>query len=64
VALLCCIIVCFAIVADIAGKWSGTIRTPDGNDLKIIYMFKVDGNTLTGTATGDGDATPIDSGKN
>jgi hypothetical protein len=59
IALVCC----FMVIADLSGKWSGMLRTPDGNDLKIIYIFKVDGNTLTGTAQGDGDATPIDSGK-
>jgi hypothetical protein len=62
-ALVCCFMVCLAVIADLSGKWSGILRTPDGNDLKIIYVFKVDGDKLTGTAQGDGDATPIDSGK-
>jgi len=62
-ALVCFITVCFALIADMTGKWTGTVRTPDGNDLQIYYVFKVDGDKLTGTAKGDGDATPIDSGK-
>ena len=62
-ALVCCFMICFAAIADLSGKWTGTIKTPDGNDLKIYYVFKVDGNKLTGTATGDGSPTPIDNGK-
>jgi hypothetical protein len=62
-AFVCCFMICFAVIADLSGKWTGTIRTPDGNDLKINYVFKVDGENLTGTAQGDGDATAIDSGK-
>lgn len=62
-ALICCFTVCLAAIVDMTGKWTGTIRTPDGNDLQIYYVFKVDGNKLTGTAKGDGDATQIDSGK-
>lgn len=62
-ALVCCFMVCFAAIADLSGKWTGMIKTPDGNDLRINYVFKVDGDKLTGTAQGDGDPTPIDSGK-
>jgi hypothetical protein len=62
-ALVCCFMVCLAAIADLSGKWTGMIKTPDGNDLKINYVFKVDGNKLTGTAQGDGQPAPIDSGK-
>jgi hypothetical protein len=62
-ALICCFIVCLAVAADLNGKWTGIIKTPDGNDLQINYVFKVDGDKLTGTAQGDGDPAPIDSGK-
>ncbi len=63
VALLCCLMVTFAVVADMSGKWTGKIMTPDGNALQINYVFKVDGDKLTGTAQGDGEPAPIDSGK-
>jgi hypothetical protein len=62
-ALVCCLMICFAAIADLSGKWTGTITTPDGNALQIHLVFKVDGDKLTGTAQGDGDPMPIDSGK-
>jgi hypothetical protein len=62
-AFVCCFMVCFAAIADLSGKWTGMIKTPDGNDLRINYVFKVDGDKLTGTAQGDGSPTSIDSGK-
>jgi hypothetical protein len=62
VASVCCLLVCLAAVADMSGKWTGKITTPDGNELQINYVFKVDGDKLTGTAQGDGSPTAIDSG--
>jgi hypothetical protein len=62
-ALLCCFMICFAIVADITGKWSGTIVTPDGQDIPVTYNFKVDGDKLTGTADSPQGTVPIDEGK-
>ncbi|WP_295673633.1 hypothetical protein [uncultured Mucilaginibacter sp.] len=62
-ALVCCIMVCFAAIADMTGKWTGMLKTPDGNDLQINFIFTVDGDKLTGTAQGDGDPVPIDSGR-
>jgi hypothetical protein len=62
-ALACCFMICLAVIADLSGKWTGTLKTPDGNDLQINFVFKVDGDKLTGTAQGDGDPVPIDSGK-
>jgi hypothetical protein len=62
-ALLCCFMVCFAIVADLTGKWTGTITTPDGQQLPVTYTFKADGTTLTGTAESPAGVVPIDNGK-
>ena len=62
-ALLCCFIVCFALIADISGKWSGTIATPDGQDIPVTYNFKVDGEKLTGTADSPQGSVTIDDGK-
>ena len=50
-ALVCCILVCFAIAADLAGKWTGTLKTPDGNEIPLTYTFKTDGGNLSGTAS-------------
>ncbi|MBS1524495.1 MAG: glycoside hydrolase [Bacteroidetes bacterium] len=63
-ALLCCFLVCLsAAITDISGKWTGPITTPDGNQLQLNYVFKVDGDTLTGTGQGDGQPTDIKEGK-
>jgi hypothetical protein len=62
-ALICCFMVCLAVVADITGKWSGTIVTPDGQDIAVTYNFKVDGSKLTGTADSPQGTVPIDDGK-
>ncbi|HEY8782128.1 MAG TPA: hypothetical protein VIM16_10960 [Mucilaginibacter sp.] len=60
-ALVCCFMVCFAIVADLAGKWSGTLKTPDGNEIPLTYTFKTDSGKLTGITSGpQGDITITD----
>lgn len=55
-------LICFAVVADLTGKWAGSIKTPNG-DFPIKYTFKVDGEVLTGTADAPGGAIPITDGK-
>jgi len=61
--LLCCFVVCFAIVAGLAGKWTGTLKTPDGNEIPLTYNFKVDSGKVTGTAETPQGAVTIDDGK-
>jgi len=65
VALVCCFVVCFAIIADLSGKWTGNVKGPDGSDIALTYVFKVDGDKLTGNVqqNGDSGAAQIDSGK-
>src|SRR4051794_7167004 len=49
--------------ADVDGKWSGSISTPNG-DVTVAFDFKSDGSALTGTQTGpDGGAIAIKNGK-
>ena len=49
--------------ADVDGKWTGTLTTP-GGDVPIAFVFKADGDKLTGTMTGmDGMLLPIANGK-
>jgi hypothetical protein len=62
-ALVCCFMVCLAIVADLNGKWTGTIKTPDGNEVPVTYNFKVDSNKLTGTAESPQGTVTVDDGK-
>jgi hypothetical protein len=63
-ALLFCFVVCLATaVTDLSGKWSGSIKTPDGDDFALIYIFHVDGNKLTGTVNAQGEEMQINDGK-
>ena len=52
-----------AFAADIDGKWTGSISTPNG-DLPQTFTFKADGATLTGSLEFmPGMAIPITEGK-
>jgi hypothetical protein len=62
-ALVCCFMVCFAIAATLAGKWTGTLKTPDGNEFPLTYVFKTDSGKLTGTAASPNGEVPITDGK-
>src|ERR1700683_4551743 len=41
--------VSIAFAADLNGKWHGNLKTQDGNDLTVAFVFKVNGKKLTGT---------------
>jgi len=52
-----------ASAADIAGTWKASIETPNGT-FESTYVFKVDGNKVTGTISmGQMDEVPISEGK-
>ena len=52
-----------AFAADIDGKWTGSLDTPNG-PVQVNYTFKADGATLTGsTSAPDGSPVPIKDGK-
>jgi hypothetical protein len=52
-----------AMGADVDGKWTGNIDTPNGA-VQVGFTFKADGGTLTGSTTGpDGAELPIKKGK-
>lgn len=52
-----------AFAADIDGKWTGSLDTPNG-PVAVAYTFKADGTTLTGsTDSPDGTTLPITNGK-
>jgi hypothetical protein len=63
VALVCCIMVCFAIAAGLAGKWTGTLKTPDGNEIPLTYVLKTDSGKLSGTAATPEGEVPITDAK-
>jgi hypothetical protein len=52
-----------AFAADLDGKWTGSIDTPNG-PVDLTYQLKADGKTLTGTTSGpDGTPIPLKDGK-
>jgi hypothetical protein len=48
--------------ADITGKWTGKMETPNGSR-DVNMTFKVDGAALTGSVSGRNGDTPIENGK-
>jgi hypothetical protein len=61
--LVCSFMVCLAAFADLAGKWTAIIRMGDGNEIAITYIFKTDGEKLTGTVISPNGELPIYDGK-
>lgn len=63
-ALVCCFIISIAaVIADVNGKWVGSVAGPDGNSIDLTYNFKIDGDKLIGTAEAQGIELKLDSGK-
>ena len=58
------LLACVSVMAhDVDGKWAGTMTTP-GGDANVVFSFKADGATLTGTTAGpDGAEVKIADGK-
>ncbi|MBS1532975.1 MAG: hypothetical protein JSU01_21930 [Bacteroidetes bacterium] len=59
---------CFAVflaaaIADMSGKWKGSLKDPDGNDHQFHLVFNVNGDKLTGTAQAEGNPLDINDGK-
>jgi len=57
------LLACIAAAADISGKWRAEFNTPDGEKRVNTFVFKVDGDKLTGTVAGTQDEAPIQDGK-
>ena len=47
---------------EIAGTWKASFETPNGN-FETTFVFKVDGDKLTGTVSGPGGDQAISEGK-
>lgn len=57
------LLVSAAFAADVDGKWTGTMDTPNGN-VPVGFTFKADGAKLDGSTTGpDGKEVKIADGK-
>ncbi|MEP6728471.1 MAG: glycoside hydrolase [Bacteroidota bacterium] len=64
VALVLSFMVCLAFaLSDLNSKWTGSLKTPDGNEIPLSFTFKVDGDKLSGTGTGPNGEIPITDGK-
>ena len=64
ILLACCVAFAMAAVfAGLNGKWSCVLNAPTGDQYPINYIFKIDGEKLTGTLETNGETVPIDSGK-
>lgn len=48
--------------AEIDGKWKTTIKGPDG-DMELVFVFKADGATLTGSIVTPMGEMPFTNGK-
>ncbi|MXV51027.1 glycoside hydrolase [Pedobacter sp. HMF7647] len=53
----------FAAITDITGKWTGAVLGPDGNSYNLTYVFKIDGENLTGTSDNTLGINAIEHGK-
>jgi hypothetical protein len=52
-----------AFAADVTGKWTGQVPGRGGEAREATFMFKVDGDKLTGTMSGPQGDRPISEGK-
>ncbi|WP_214069952.1 hypothetical protein [Mucilaginibacter sp. dw_454] len=59
----CSFIACFAAITGLNGKWTGSVKITQEDELSLVYNFKVDGNKLSGTVESpDGNELPIADG--
>ena len=52
-----------ALAADVTGKWNATAPSPDGQAMELVFAFKVDGTTLSGSVQSPMGEMPIVNGK-
>ena len=62
-ALLLCFGAAFAWFADVNGKWTANLKTPDGNEFALNYNLKSDGSVLTGTVESPQGSVELADGK-
>ena len=62
-ALVCLVMIAAVAIADMSGKWIGSLKDPEGNDHTLHLVFKIDGEKLTGTAQAEGEPLNIEEGK-
>jgi hypothetical protein len=62
--LLCCFLAGFGTIANLNlnGKWTGLLKTDQGDEYPLVYTFKIDGDQLTGIAKTPKGDMPINDG--
>ncbi len=60
--LLCCFLAGFATIANLNGKWTGLLKTDQGDEYPLVYNFKISGDQLSGTAKTPKGDMPINDG--
>ena len=63
VATLACLMVTTAFAANVDGKWTASMPGRQGNTMEVTFVFKADGNTLTGTMSNPRGESEIKDGK-
>jgi hypothetical protein len=61
--LLCCFLAGFGTIANLNGKWTGLLKTDQGDEYPLLYNFTINGDQLTGTAKTPKGDMPINDGK-
>jgi hypothetical protein len=51
------------IAAGIEGNWTATMKSPDGNEMELNFVFKMDGEKLTGSVVTPNGDMPISNTK-
>lgn len=60
---LCLMISVAGFAANIDGTWVGNFKTPDGNEMPLTFVFKMDGEKLTGFVQSPGGEIAITNSK-
>jgi hypothetical protein len=63
VAVLVLLTAASAFAGDVTGRWNASVPSPDGQAMELVFTFKVDGTTLTGTVQSPMGDVPISEGK-
>lgn len=63
IACLALALVAVLTAADISGKWSGEVPGRGGQTAAATFVFKVDGEKVTGAMTGPQGEMPLQDGK-
>ena len=60
--LLCCFLAGFGSIESLNGKWTGTLKTDQGDEYPLLYNFVINGTKLSGTAKTPKGDMPINDG--